>query len=197
VLAVFTAQGKQIDAQAGPIGNMWGGWPPWVQGFWEYPTAGAYHFVAFAGDQQGAALSGANVTVSLTVGNSTYNKTGFTNSSGLASFAIVAPTTEGASMQAFVTPANTNLQPWSNQNGLQGYTAPQVSWNPNFWGYATADSYHILGLATDQYGKPLDGVNCNISVTVGSTTYGKQVLTNSSGYASFVLKAPTSGQAGF
>lgn len=196
VLAVFTPQGKQIDVWAGSTQNAWGGYPPWAPGFWEYTTASAYNFLGYATDQFGAPLSGANVTVSLTVGTSTYDKTVLTNSSGLASFDIVAPTSGGASLQAIITSLNPNLQPWSSQNGLPGYTVPQVSWGANFWGFATASSYHFIGLATDQYGKPLAGVNCNISVTVGSSAYGTQLVTNSSGYVSYVLKASTSGNAG-
>ncbi|MGP8125105.1 MAG: ABC transporter permease subunit [Nitrososphaerales archaeon] len=196
VVAVFAPDGKLVQVTASPVQNVLQGHPPWTADFWAYPTANSYHFVGLATDQYGNPLAGANVTLSMAVGSSTYNETVFTNSSGLASFEVVCNTNGGAIAQVIITPPNTNLPPWSNQNGLQGYSVSQVPWSANFWGYATADSFHLLGLATSEYGTPLVGVNCNISVSVGSSIFNQELSTNSTGFVSYTLKAPTSSGAG-
>jgi len=187
IVGIFASNGQLVNINWSPVQNL-RGWPSWQSNFWAYATSSGYRFVALATDQFGNPLPGVNCSISLTSGSSVYNEQALTNSSGFASLIVTAPVTGGASLQATMTPSDTGLQPWSQSSQLNTQYYP---WTAAFFGYPAANGFHFLGLAADQYGSPLAGVNCTISATIGNATYNHQLLTNGSGLASYYLQAPS------
>ena len=130
IVGIFTADGQQVSVSSYVVQQLTQNLVPSCQrncqnpSLWEYPTASGYNFLGYAFDVHGAPVAGVNYSVTLSVGNGTYNGGGLTNSSGYAAFDIEAPTENGAGMQASATfPGQQQGQGWSTQGQLQPYNS--------------------------------------------------------------------------
>ncbi len=140
IIGIFTADGQRVDMFSDSVQQLTQNLVPSCQrncqnpSLWEYATASGYNFLGYAFDVHGAPVAGVNYSVTLSVGNGTYNGGALTNSSGYAVFDIEAPTDSGATMQASATfPGQQQGQGWTTQSQLQPYSN-QISGPQTLWG---------------------------------------------------------------